>query len=715
MRQLLIAALIAVSGAQSAPPLAQIDGSIAVPGLEGRVEVVRDRWGVPHISAANVRDLFMAQGFVMAQDRLWQMDMWRRQKEGRLAEILGPEAVARDRAARLLKYRGPLDDREWKSYHPDARAIFESYARGVNAYIDYLREHPGELPIEFQRTGIRPEPWTAETVILRTAVFGDASAELQLARQVTLLGREEANKRRAPDPWDDLTLPPGVDLAAIDEAVVAAARAPGGPIRPGMIADPGSNNWVVSGALSATGKPVVVNDPHRDVTNPSLRYIVHLNAPGWNVIGAGEVPFAGVAIGHNERLGWGLTIVGTDQEDVYVEQLNPARPNEVRWRDRWEPLRVIRETIAVKGGDPVIVELKFSRHGPVFHEDRARGVAYALRSTLLEPGTAPYLGSLRLAQARDCRAFLDAAMFWHSPSENLICGDVDGNIAWQASALTPDRRGWSGRLPVPGNGSHEWAGFRRDLPRELNPASGLIATANHNIQPPGYTPPLMFKTSTNAAFERIVRLRQLIQPGRRYTIEGHRRIQLDAYSLRAASDIPQFRGWTSSNPEVERARQAVAAWDAVFSIDSAAAAIYSEWRSASAGAQRDAPMEARLARAVQTLKAEQGVDPGGWRWGRTHTRAFPHPFIREFDLPTVERPGGSGTVAADGASYRQILDVADWDRSIVTNTPGQSGQPGSPFYGNLLPLWASDTYFPLVYSRQRIEREAAHRLSLVPR
>lgn len=704
MRRFLLALVLAAAGSQPRLPLPELDGSIVVPGLEGRVDIVRDRWGVPHITAANTRDLFMAQGFVMAQDRLWQMEMWRRQKEGRLAEILGPDAVARDRVARLLKYRGPMDAREWTPYHPDARAIFDAYARGVNAYIAYLAAHPDRMPIEFQRTGIRPEPWTAETVVLRSAVFGDASNELQLARQVATLGREEANKRRAPDPWDDLALPPGVDLSAIDDAVIQAARAPGGAIRPGMISDPGSNNWVVSGALSATGKPVVANDPHRDVTNPSLRYIVHLNAPGWNVIGAGEPPFAGVAIGHNDRLGWGLTIVGTDQEDVYVEKIDPANP-----------FRVVRETIAVKGSQPVTVELKFSRHGPIFHEDRARGLAYALRSTLLEPGTAPYLASLRLAQARDCRAFLDAAMFWHSPSENLICGDADGNIAWQASALTPDRRGWSGRLPVPGDGSHEWIGFRRDLPRLFNPPSGFVATANHNIQPPGYKPPLMFKSSANAAFERIVRLRDLLQPGRKYTLEDHRRMQLDAYSLRAALEIPQFRGWTASNAEVERARQTVAVWDAVFSKDSAAAAIYTEWRAASAGAGRDAPMEARLTRAVQALKAGQGTDPSGWRWGRMHTRAFPHPFISEFDLPAVERPGGNTTLAADGASYREILDVADWDRSIVTNTPGQSGQPGSPFYGNLLPLWASDTYFPLVYSKARVDKEAAHRLSLVPK
>jgi penicillin amidase len=724
--------------ALAAKALSQIDGTINLPALKGPVDVVRDRWGVPHIYASNADDLFVAQGFVAAQDRLWQMEMWRRQREGRLAEILGPQAVERDRIARLLKYRGPTDEREWTSYHPDGRRLFEAYARGVNAFIQSVQANPDKLPVEFTLTGIRPEPWTAETVALRTAAFGDASSELQLARQVATLGREEANRRRAPDPWDDLQLPPGVDLAAIDDAVIAAARAPGGAVRPALlepgvaevlvdpalIASPGSNNWVVSGALSATGKPVVVNDPHRDVTNPSLRYIVHLNAPGWNVIGASEAPFFGVAIGHNDHIAWGLTIVGTDQEDVYVETVNPANANEVRWRDGWEPLRVVKETIAVKGGGARIVELKFSRHGPIFHEDPKRNLAYALRSALLEPGTAPYLAGLRLSQVRDCRQFLDAAMYWKAPSENLICGDTAGNISWQASALTPNRRGWVGRLPVSGQGAHEWAGFRRDLPRELNPSRGFIATANHNIQPPGYSPPLMFKSATNLPFDRITRLRQLIRSGTRYTIEDHRRMQLDAHSLRAASELPLFRGWTADAPDVERARQMVAGWDAVFAKDSASAAIYSVWRSvanaqdreAAAGeGRRKAVMGATLQKALALLRTEQGPDPAGWRWGRMHTRAFSHPFVPAFNLPTVERAGGSGTVAADGASYREVLDVSDWDRSIVTNTPGQSGQPESPFYGNLLPLWASDTYFPLVFSRARVDKESAHRLTLRPR
>jgi penicillin amidase len=261
-----------------------------------------------------------------------------------------PQAVDRDRTARLLKYRGPMDDSEWTSYHPQGKRIFTAYAAGINAWI---QQNAKNLPVEFKLTGITPDPWTAETVVLRAATVGDASAELTLARNVVRLGAEQANKQRAPDPWDDLKLPEGLDLATIGENVTLGGRGGGGGgggrggNQPaileqyqsivgtrgrggdgGEIGEPGSNNWVVSGRMSSTGKPVVANDPHRTVTNPSLRYIVHLVAPGWNVIGAVEPPFVGVALGHNETLAWGLTIAGNDQEDLYVEEVNPANANE---------------------------------------------------------------------------------------------------------------------------------------------------------------------------------------------------------------------------------------------------------------------------------------------------------------------------------------------------------------------------------------------------
>jgi penicillin amidase len=489
------------------------------------------------------------------------------------------------------------------------------------------------------------------------------------------------------------------------------------------IGEPGSNNWVVSGAMSVTGKPVVANDPHREVTLPSLRYIVHLNAPGWNAIGASEPPFLGVAIGHNERVAWGLTIVGTDQHDVYVEELNPANPLQTKWNDGWAPIRVVREEITIKGQAPQAIDMKFTRHGPVFHEDAARHRAYVLKSALHERGTAPYLAGLRLSQTKTCRELLDEAAYWNAPSENLICGDVDGTIGWRASAWTPDRDGWVGRLPVPGTGKYEWKGFRRDLPRELNPARGFIATANHNVQPKDYRPPFMFKNA-DTRFERITRLQQLLTPGTKYTIDDHKRMQHDAHSLRAASDLSLFHGWTARDPEVERTRALLASWDAIYTTDSAAAAIYETARTAAGQGglpRRDTPderkgvLEPLLRKALDSLAHSQGAAPATWRWGRMHTRAFAHPFVPPFSLPAAERPGGAGTVAADGASYRENLDVADWDSSVVTNVPGQSGQPGSKFYGNLLPLWADNVYFPLVFSQAAVDRHAAHTLTLRPR
>ena len=712
--------------------LAQIDGEINVAGLRAPVQVVRDTWGVPHIAAQSVDDLFFAQGYVMAQDRLWQMEIWRRAAEGRMAEIAGPDAIARDRTARLLQYRGPFDASEWTSYHPEGRRIFTAFAAGVNAFIAQNRNR---LPLEFVVTGVTPEPWTIEQLVMRPPSFGDAANELQLARNVARLGAPAANRLANPDPPDDLTVPDGLDLSAISDDVIASVRPGGTQSLPALlplyrstsaaggdeaaVREPGSNNWVVSGARSATGHPVVANDPHREVTNPSLRYIVHLQAPGWNVVGAGEPPFVGVALGHNERVAWGLTIVGTDQEDVYVEQVNPASQNEVKFNGAWEPLKIVSETIRVKGGQDQIVELKYSRHGPVFFEDKARHLAYAVRRASAEPGTAPYLGGLRLAQARNCREFLDAAMYWKTPTENLICGDVENNISWRPAALSPVRQGWVGRLPVPGTGAYEWRGFRKNLPSELNPPRGFIATANHNINPPVYTPPLMFKNA-DTRFDRITRLLQMLNgPPQQLTMDDHKRMQHDAFSLRAAADQRLFRGWTSDDPDVERLRADIAGWDAVYSKESRAAVRYEAWRSAPepggrgrGGGPPPTRDEAEARLALMVRNAAEGVLDR--RWGQQHARAFPHPLLRELDLGPVERSGGAGTVEADGATYREILDVVDWDRSQAINVPGQSGQPGSPYYGSLLKMWADNEYFPLAFSRKAVDAAATHRLTLRP-
>ena len=726
--------------------LAQIDGTLNVPGLQQPVEVVRDQWGVPHIYAQNTDDLFFAQGYVMAQDRLWEMEWWRRELEGRQAEVLGPAAFERDRMARMLRYRGPFDDSEWTSYHKDGKKIFTAYANGINAYI---RSHADKLPVEFVLTGIKPLPWTAETVVLREPAFGNATSELRLAMDVAKYGVKEANRRAAPDPWDDLQVPEGLDVKLVTDAALNATRATGRLPRLAIVdeykhlspqqltlalpEDPikemGSNNWVVSGKLSPTGKPIVSNDPHRQVTNPSLRYVIHLNAPGWNVIGATQPPYIGVSIGHNEKLAWGLTITGTDFQDVFIEDLNPANGSEVMYNGKPEALKVITEEIPVKGEAPRNVELKFSRHGPIFYVDEVNHKAYALRSVFTEPGTASYLGSLKLDQAENCKEFIDLAMYWKANSENLICGDVEGHIGFQASALTPNRKGWLGRLPVPGTGKYEWDGFRSELPKEYDPPRGYIATANHNINTKGYWPPVVFKTSNTLPFDRITRLEQVLSKAKTFGIEDSQKLQRDVYSLRGATDQKLFRGWKATDPNVERARDLVANWDAMLMKDSVPAAIFITWRrfidppgpggsgggeARPSGELKRPQVEAALEQTIQKLTKDLGPNWDDWKYGRVHTQAFPHPVLAAYDLPTIERRGGNGAVGADGASFREIIDVSNWDNSLTINTPGQSGQPESPYYGNLLPLWADDQYFPMTFSKTAVDAKAAHRLTLQP-
>jgi penicillin amidase len=708
--------------------LSKLDGDVTLAGVREPIEIIRDKWGVTHIYARNQDDLFFAQGYAMGQDRLWELYMWRMEHEGRLAEILGPAAFARDRQTRLLMFRGPLDDKEWTSYHPDGRKIFTAFTNGLNAYIT---QNAGNLPVEFKLTGLTPDLWKPETPLLRVGGLGDASAELTLARLIARVGVKEAMRQRLPDPWSEVRVPEGLDLSLITDEVVNAGRGGGrGALpKPALVAPYNAMvtaNWVIGGQYTTTGKPIVANDPHREVTNPSLRYIVHLVAPGWNVIGSQEAPFVGVALGHNERVAWGLTIAGNDQTDVFVEEVNPANPNQVKYNGAWEPLKIVRDEIKVKGEAPRAVEFKISRHGPIFYEDAGNHRAYALKSAFNEPGTASYLGGLRLDQATDCKEFLDRAMYWKAPTENLNCGDVDGNVTIQSSALTPNRRGFDGRLPVPGTGRYEWDGFRAALPRRINPQEGYIATANNNINTTGYWPPVVFKTFNTVPTDRITRIEYVLNnllPTRKFTIEDSERLQHDPYSLRASFDQDVFKGWTGRTADVEKARAMIVAWDSILHKDSAAAALYETWRTTvdpkaleffRPPDEKRPFAEAGLVKALAKMTETQGADWSAWRWGRMHNRPFPHPFVKAYDLPTVERDGGTGAVMADGASYREIMDTADWDRSVVTNVPGQSGQPESEFYGNLLPLWDKGEYFPMAYSRAKVDQNTSHKLNLKP-
>ncbi len=462
----------------------------------------------------------------------------------------------------------------------------------------------------------------------------------------------------------------------------------------------------------------MVDDPHRQVTNPAHRYLLHLNAPGWSVAGATEAPLAGVIRGHNGRVAWGRTATETDQADVYVETVNPANPNEVMFNGTWEPLRVVTEEISVKGGPSQKVTLKFSRHGPIFHEDREHHLSYALRSQLHERGTAEYLGGLRLDQATSARDCLDAANYMPMPPTNLVCADADGNIAFRIAVFAPTRNGWTGRLPVPGTGRYEWGPKRTDLPSEYNPERGYIATANNNTHPPQFAPPYAYYPA-DRRYRRHERIVQMITSAKSFTIDDMTRMLRDSLNSEAVEDQPRFRGWSSEDPAVERARAMVDGWDGVMDRASGAAAIYMSWQrvadlQAARKGSRDAVVTG-LRRAIEEMTKTQGENWAEWRWGRMNRSEYPHAVLSAFDLPPIERQGGAGTVNAIGSVYRLVTNFKEPDQSLVTIGPGNSGQPGSPFYDNLHALWGRNEFFPLLFTRPAVEAQTRHRLTLTPR
>lgn len=784
-----------------------------VPGLQQPVEILRDRWGVNHIYAQTEHDLFFAQGYAAARDRLFQFEVWRRQATGTVAEWLGPRELERDIGARLLRFRGDLRA-ELNHYHPRGEAIITAFVDGVNAYVTEARRDPAALPIEFRLLNTLPGLWTPEVVISRhQGLLGNITEELATGRAVAALGAARVKALSDFGPGDpELTLAPGIDSALLaadvlrlynafraplafrPEDVIAAARATAALDRAGAARaradagdagetddafawthdarDIGSNNWVVSGRLSESGWPMMANDPHRALSAPSLRYLTHLVGPGWNVIGGGEPVLPGISIGHNEHGAWGLTIFSTDGEDLLVYDTDPADPDRYRFKGGWERMRVIRDTIAVKGRAPEVVEHRYTRHGPVVHRDAARRKAFAVRAAWMEVGGAPYLASLRMDQARTWEEFREANRYSHIPGENMIWADRAGRIGWQAVGIAPRRRGFSGLVPVPGDGSHEWDGYLDILqkPHRTDPAEGFIATANNDLIPRDY-PHMEAIGFSWADPYRFLRAAELLGSGRRHTVADLARMQTDELSIPARQLVPLLRDVPTADPRLDSLRQALLAWDQVLDRESAAAGVYVMWErrlraltyermvrpaerravrsvslrsvigwlqappgefGASPMLARDALLMQALSEANVELVRRYGDAPQGWRYGRVdyHHALIRHPLSAAVDDTTrawldvgpLPRGGyastlnatGNGDNQTAGASFRVVIDVGDWDRALATNTPGQSGDPASPGYRDLFADWARDRFFPLFYSRPRVEAVAAERWLLAP-
>ena len=762
--------------------------NLSVPGLDREVEIIRDRFGISHIYAENQRDLFFAQGFSVARDRLFQLELWRRQATGTASELLGRSALQQDTGARLLRARVDMKE-EMRHYHPDGEEIITSFVRGINAFIDLTRSDPELLPPEFEWLDIAPGHWTPEVVVSRhNGLYRNAGSEIRMAQRVQAAGGALVIAQSGFQPSiESLEIPQGLDPSGFSNQVMALHRGsrarvrfgpehilprfrrqgeippvPNAEVLAGEELFEGSNNWVVSGSRTFSRMPIMANDPHRSQQIPSLRYWVHLVAPGWNVIGAGEPALPGVSVGHNEHGAWGLTIFGIDQEDLYVYETNPANPDQYRYLDQWEDMRILRDEIAIKGEPSEQVELKYTRHGPVLFEDLENNQAYALRAAWLEVGGAPYLASLRMDQAKSWEEFREACRFSHTPSENMVWADVEGNIGWQAVGIAPIRHNWYGLMPVPGDGRYEWDGFVpiRELPHVFNPQEGYFATANEFNLPDDY--PHRLGYSWSSPF-RVRRIQEVLASGRNLTVLDNMQLQHDELSLPARFMVPLLKGGSFTDPRTAKAAELLLAWDFVMAQDSPAAAIFSNWRgqvsSAVGGLQggtgrvsatglsgllaapdgrfgeapvagRDQVLAESLSRSVEALSRIFGDDMSSWRHGDVlqHHIRLRHPLARlvnaelaaELNPPPKPRGGtgntvnqtGSGQNQTSGASFRIVADTANWDHSVGTNNPGQSGDYQSPHYSDLYELWGAGKYFPVLYSRDKVESAAEHRTLL---
>ena len=609
--------------------------------------------------------------------------------------------------------------------------------------------------------------------VARAQVMARADARTDLARKAI----EPAWTPIVPDGLDLASIPPEV-LTVFKLATVAPDFSPErlaatlddawrwtGVTELGDVYLQGSNNWAVAPQRTATGRPVLGSDPHRAHALPSLRYIVHLTGPGIDAIGCGEPAVPGISFGHNGHSAFSLTIFPMDQEDLYVYETSPDDPELYRYGAGWERMRVVREALAVKGAPAQEVVLKFTRHGPVVHE--AAGRAYAVRSVWFEPGSSAYSTSLAVMQATTLEEYEAALRHWSAPSVNHVYADAAGNIAWFAAGRTPVRRNWDGLLPVPGDGRYEWEGFhpRDDLPKSVNPAAGFVATANEMNLPDDYPIDerrIGFEWSERS---RTNRIHEVLGAQDRHTLANSMALQTDDLSVPARRLAPILAGLEGAEGEAAVALGLLRGWDFHLSRGSAAAALHELWWTKHLKpalldriapdpvvralmvpgdhdtllalletpderlADRDAMLLRTLAAAVADGRARLGAEPARWQWGALHHGYFEHPLSPVMQGAADVGPlakGGSGSCVMNagyratdfrvtsGASFRMVLDVGAWDNSRAINAPGQSGDPRSPHYGDLAPLWAAGEYVPLLYSQPAVDAAARLRIRLTP-
>ncbi len=746
---LLLAIVIAIAAAvllRFHRPLPAVTGERLIDGPSAPIEILRDRYGIPHIRAANQTDAIFALGYVHAQDRLWQMEVQRRAASGRLAEALGPGAVATDRFMRTVGFaRAARDARA--SLDAGALAWIDAYVRGVNAFLGGASGWT--LPVEYTLTGIQPEPWTADDVVASMKLLAWAQGmnwreDLMRLRLAAKVGAERAVEL-VPGDFDGATILPSIapaDAAALDEVARLLDR-----IAPPSSA--GSNAWVVGGTRTATGRPILANDPHIPAQAPATWYLVHLTGGPLDVIGATFPGACAVVIGHNGRVAWGITNAMADAQDLFVVRHD-------------EPVTTIEEAIRVRGGDDVRLTVRVSANGPVISDLVGEHGALALRWTGLDREDATLAAFLALNLAGDAAAARAAVAGIHAPVLSIVYADAGGTIGYAAS----------GSLPVRGAGGQWIAQARAGASASaVDPPSGVIVTANNAIG--GAAPPM--STSFDLPY-RAARIAQLIDAESALTADDVARIQQDVVSVQPRVLAPLLFGVVEPpDARAARALEMLQAWDGGMRGGSTEAAVFKRYYSEAArallrdelgdglwtdyqaagaalaramhrfartgpgawcddvnlaGAQRCGPVLGQaLSRAIAALEREQGRDMGAWRWDADNTVRFAHApmdavrWLRPIFSRALTRPGDGFTVNPAMrireqtlvASYRQVIDVGDWDQSRFVIPLGQSGHPISAHYDDLLPLWNDGRYVPMAFSDGAVRAAAWSALTLRPR
>ena len=683
-------------------PWPKLNGSISAPGLTAPVTIIRDEWGVPHIYAENEHDLIFAQGYAHAQDRLWQMEFNRRIGSGTLSAILGESTLDIDLFMRTLGLRRAAE-KDWSLLGSDIGVLLEAYAAGVNAYVD---SHRGRLPLEFTILGVEPQPWTPVDSLTWGKVMafnlgGNYDFELLRARIIAELGTDAAQTLLPPyDAGAPVIVPAGTGnyswMKGIDAGLPGALAAVLGH----SATDAGSNNWVVSGSRTESGKPLIADDMHLGLNMPSVWYENSLHGGRLDVAGYSFPGVPLVIVGHNGRIAWAVTNLPADVQDFYIEKLDDADdPKACEFQGQWEELTIIPETIEVKGSQSVLVDVKVTRHGPIMNDaiaSLADAEPLALRWTAL--GSTRLMNAvLGLNMASDWDEFRQALQFWDVPSQNFMFADVDGNIGYQSPGLIPIRAaGHQGLVPVPGwTGEYEWQGFIPfdELPRAYNPDRGFIVSANNKVVEDSYPYHLAYEWSAPYRAQRIT---DMLAADQSASIENMREIQAQTYSLPAEAMRPYLEAVQPAT-ELERlALEIVRDWDLTYETDRAGGAVFQAWywflvretlgdelgddllsaylpydtshvpmmveimkepNSRWFDDDRTAQQETRddivrrsFSEAVAWLEEKLGR-PGKWEWGKLHIMVFVHQPLGQSGIGIIEGLFNSKAIPARGDNF----------------------------------------------------------------